>query len=109
MASNEASSSSERPHRSAAPSEYIFVDPTSIERHMRKEARRLFLLERADILLQLPDQYKRHFGHLMFWLKEKYAMPVRVMSPYDVPPGPLRARWMGRFLQVSDKQSAAQH
>lgn len=85
---------------SQSPSEYIFVDPHSIERHMRKEARKLFVLERADILIQLPDSYKRCFNHVMFWRRDKYPMPVLIVSCYDVPPGPLRSRWMARFLQV---------
>jgi hypothetical protein len=93
--SAEAAESSSR----SSPSEYIFVDPHSIERHMRKEARKLFVLERADILLQLPVNYKRSFNRVMFWMKQ-YPMPILLLSSFDIPPGPLRAQWMALFLQV---------
>jgi hypothetical protein len=99
MSADGAASKSTHRSKHASPSEYIFVDTASIERHMRREARKLFVLERADILMQLPASYKRNFGRVVFWMK-KYPMPVLCVSPYEVPPGTLRGLWVQRFLEV---------
>jgi hypothetical protein len=82
----------------AASSEYTFVTEASIERHMKRQARKLFLLERADVLLQLPSSYKRSFGRIVFLINNNN--PALIVGPYHVPPGPLRLLWMNEFLQV---------
>jgi hypothetical protein len=80
-------------------SQYIFTDENSIVRQMQQIAKNQFALERADILLHLPTSYKQRFGSMAF-LVETWVQPVLLVSPYDVPPGPLRAMWMEWFLEV---------
>lgn len=77
-------------------SQSYIANAESILEFAQGEARRSFDFERADICTQLPPSYKRAFGKVAFHKKQ----PVLVVSPFDVPPGPIRAEWMSRFLEV---------
>ena len=64
---------------------------------IRRMAKEMFEAQRDKVLSRLPDEYKRQFGQLGF---HDTQHPVLIVSPYDVPPGPVRSMWMHQFEAV---------
>ena len=72
----------------------VFVDETSIETGFRLIAEQLFAKERRLIESRLPPD---HFSAAVGFCRGK---PVQIYSPYSIPPGSLRKRWMNVFYEV---------
>ncbi len=66
----------------------------------KERPKALFEEERAKVLEQIPDECKKEFRTLGFGKWSKHYLPVMVLGPYDVPPGPLRDQWMKNFDKV---------
>jgi hypothetical protein len=67
----------------------------------RKEVKADFEARKKDILEQVPDEVKGRFRHLGFVKWSKSYLPILILSPFDVPPGPVRQQWMKMFENVS--------
>lgn len=72
---------------------------TTLEK-ARTDAKQQFEQERDAILQCLPSEYKAMFGEVVFSKWKKSWLPCLVLSPYMVPPGPIRDQWMGMFNKV---------
>ena len=81
----------------AAPPPLLFVDHDSLVRGLRQRAAAWFAAERDRVLSELPAEYRRQFGAVGFCR----GKPVQIVSPYQVPLGPLRRQWMDAFQKVS--------
>jgi len=85
---------------------------------MADDAKSKFEKERSDVLKALPDELKDYFGVIGFCMGEgdddddddkpntsasapPYMQPVLIVSPYDVPPKPIRdIYWMDAFAKA---------
>jgi hypothetical protein len=67
----------------------------------RKEVKADFEARKNDILEQVPDEVKGRFRQLGFAKWSKSYLPILILSPFDVPPGPVRQQWMKMFENVS--------
>jgi hypothetical protein len=57
--------------------------------------------EQNSVLEQLPKHVKEMFGHMGIAKFSKSSFfPAIAMSPYDVPPGPIRENWFQMFHKV---------
>ena len=75
---------------------FIFTDNQTALRHLRAEARSLFQREKELVLSKLTERHRQSFGQMGFH-KER---AVLIISPYSVPPGPVRAMWMDKLIEV---------
>lgn len=82
--------------------ELLFVNHETLERGLHRHAAALFAKERQRVLDQLPAAYRENFGAVGFCRKR----PVQIVSPYQVPLGPLRTEWMDAFCKVSTAKSS---
>jgi hypothetical protein len=57
-------------------------------------------LERVEILSSTPNHIQDVFGHLALAGRHGKADPALVLSPFSIPPGSLRDRWMAIFHEV---------
>jgi len=64
----------------------------------KQDAKVDFEEKKNAILSALPDEYKAMFGQIGF---EKSNYAVLILSPFDVPPGPVRDSWEEAFEKVS--------
>ncbi len=68
----------------------------------RNEVKKEFEAKKADILEQIPEVYKQRFRQIGFSMWSKSVIyPILILSPFDVPPGPVRQQWMKMFENVS--------
>lgn len=67
----------------------------------REAKRERFEKERDDILADVPKQVKDRFGKIFFSKWSINILPVLVLSPYSVPPGPVRNMWFDMYHKVS--------
>lgn len=70
------------------------------KRSLEFRGKAAFEQERDEILRQLPDAYKNMFGRIGFAKWSNMTLPVLILNPYDVPPRPVRAQWLGHFQNV---------
>lgn len=70
-------------------------------REGRADAKQEFELQRTEIYDTLSASYKRMFGQIIFAKWKKVYLPALVLSPYSVPPGPVRTMWMEKFEKVT--------
>jgi hypothetical protein len=66
----------------------------------REEAKMEFMELRTGVLEALSDSYKRKFGEIVFAKWKKEFLPALILSPFSVPPGPVRTLWMEKFEKV---------
>ena len=66
----------------------------------RADAKEEFESHRSDIYDVLSASYKQMFGQIIFAKWKKIYLPALVLSPYSVPPGPVRTMWMDKFEKV---------
>jgi len=90
------------------------VNIPQIIHKMADDAKSKFEKERNDVLKALPDELKNSFGTIGFTLGDvddddddeankavPYMQPVLIVSPYDVPPKPVRdIYWMDAFAKA---------
>jgi hypothetical protein len=88
-----------RPNHAAIPARIVFGSVETARRHLAVYAARAFQAERDSVLASLPLPYKGRWGK-WFVLNEGRQPYCYVLSPYHVPPGPHRTRWMEWFEQV---------
>mmetsp|Transcript_15431 Transcript_15431/g.38890 ORF Transcript_15431/g.38890 Transcript_15431/m.38890 type:complete len:207 (+) Transcript_15431:212-832(+) len=75
---------------------------------MADTAKAKFEKERNDVLKALPDELKESFGQIGFCPSdedddetEPFMQPILIVSPYDVPPKPIRdIYWMDAFSKA---------
>ena len=76
---------------------------------MMETAKSKFEAERKQILSDLPDSIKSMFGTIGFAaaeFDENEIVPVLVMSPYDVPPKPVRdVYWFDQYSKAKRSKS----
>jgi len=75
---------------------YMFIDEDSISQGWRSLAKAMVENEQNHILKTL-DANTNKFNTVGFCKEQS----VQIISPFLVPPGPLRAQWMESFLDVS--------
>ena len=66
----------------------------------RADAQREFEMERARVLDALSPEYRSRIGQIVFAKWKKESLPALILSPYSVPPGPVRTLWMNKFEKV---------
>lgn len=66
----------------------------------RAEAKREFEEERARVLDSLSESYRNMIGQIVFAKWKKESLPALILSPFSVPPGPVRTLWMNKFEKV---------
>lgn len=66
----------------------------------KEETKKIFEIERAEILESLPESVKRLFGQIGFAKFGKHVYGVLVLNPYDVPPGNARFEWLDTYQKV---------
>jgi hypothetical protein len=64
-------------------------------------AQKKFEEERDAVLASIPESYRALFGQIGFYPWSKSLLPVLIVSPYDVPPSPVRKQWLEMFNKVS--------
>jgi hypothetical protein len=67
----------------------------------REIAQKKFEDERDAVLASIPESYRALFGQIGFYPWSKSLLPVLIVSPYDVPPEPVRKQWLEMFNKVS--------
>lgn len=67
-----------------------------------KQATKLGLesMDEEEVLAQVPDSMKELFGQVGFAKWTRLQLPALVLSPYKVPPGPVRKSWLDQFHMV---------
>jgi len=75
---------------------YMFVDEESVGGGWRRLAAGIAAREQEQILLRLGETNASKFNTVGFCQDR----PVQILSPFSVPPGPLRRAWMEQFLEV---------
>ena len=70
-------------------------------REGRADAKMEFESQRSDIYNALSPSYKQMFGQIVFAKWKKIYLPALILSPYSVPPGPVRTMWMDKFEKVT--------
>jgi hypothetical protein len=66
----------------------------------RAEAKREFEEERARVMDTLSESYRNMIGQIVFAKWKKESLPALILSPFSVPPGPVRTLWMNKFEKV---------
>lgn len=61
----------------------------------------VFEKERDEILSEIPESIKARFGQVYFSKWSGNTIPVLVLNPFHVPPGPVRDTWYTMFEKVS--------
>jgi hypothetical protein len=67
----------------------------------REIAQKKFEEERDAVLASIPESYRALFGQIGFYPWSKSLLPVLIVSPFDVPPSPVRKQWLEMFNKVS--------
>ena len=70
-------------------------------REGRADAKHEFEQQRDEVFQTLSASYQQMFGQIIFAKWKKGYLPALVLSPYSVPPGPVRTMWMDKFEKVS--------
>jgi hypothetical protein len=98
----------------------VFANVDTAKRHLAVYAARAFHAERSAVLEALPDPHKSRWGkwcvlddddddatsnHVHGRRRSATTTFGYVLSPYDVPPGTHRTRWMEWFEQVRAKRT----
>ena len=83
-----------------APSKQL--TPAQIER--RKEKKELFEKERDEILDEIPASVKERFGQIYFSKWGGNFLPCLALSPFSVPPGPVRDMWYTMYDKVGSSR-----
>jgi len=65
------------------------------------DAKKEFEKLKAETLSAIPETYKSMFGQIGFTKWKKEMIPVLILSPFDVSPGPVRDGWLQMFERVS--------
>jgi hypothetical protein len=60
-----------------------------------------FEAEREEVLSGVPDHVKERFGQIFYAKWSSQTLPVLLLNPYSVPPGPMRHEWFAMFDKVS--------
>ena len=68
---------------------------------MKKE----FEETKKQILDDIPESYKAGFREIGFVKWQKDWLPVLVVSPFDIPQGPVRDTWIQMYERVSSAKS----
>jgi hypothetical protein len=66
----------------------------------RKEPQQELESQRQTIYNTLAPSYKQMFQTIVFAKWKKVYLPALILSPYSVPPGPVRTSWMERYEKV---------
>jgi hypothetical protein len=86
----------EQPPAVAGVPPLVFARPETAREHLAAHASAAFRAEKEHVTGSLPRSYRASWGT---WMVHD-GRPCYVLSPYDVPPGPDRALWMDRFVEV---------
>ena len=72
-----------------------------LSEELRMESFTAYLAQKADVLEQVPECHKKHWGRIMFgrWKADQWR-PVLVLGPFQVRPD-LRDTWMKMFETAS--------
>ena len=70
-------------------------------REGRADAKHEFEQQRDEVFQTLSASYQQMFGQIIFAKWKKGYLPALVLSPYSVPPGPVRTMWMEKFEKVT--------
>lgn len=65
-----------------------------------EEDRRKFEEARDLILADVPESVKDRFGEICFAKWGREVLPVLVLSPYSVPPGGVRDKWLAMYFKT---------
>jgi hypothetical protein len=65
------------------------------------ERKATFEVEREEVLSGVPDHVKERFGQIFYAKWSSQTLPVLLLNPYSVPPGPMRHEWFAMFDKVS--------
>mmetsp|Transcript_23674 Transcript_23674/g.55871 ORF Transcript_23674/g.55871 Transcript_23674/m.55871 type:complete len:987 (-) Transcript_23674:1196-4156(-) len=68
----------------------------------REDARRELEDEKEEIFRRVPRNIQGMWGQVGFAKWNKSYLPVLNLSPYDVPPGPVRQMWMEMFEKMRE-------
>ncbi|CAJ1961073.1 unnamed protein product [Cylindrotheca closterium] len=72
------------------------IDLTPRQLQMKEK----FEKRKQEVLDSLPGEVKSKFGQQFFAKWAKSPLPVLVLSPYNVPPGPVRDMWFDMYEKV---------
>jgi len=75
----------------------FFLDEGSIRKFVQQTMTNQFAAEKKRTLECLPLEYRNRFHTMGFYGGDR--RPVQILSPYDLPPGPLRRTWLEVFSQ----------
>jgi hypothetical protein len=73
-------------------------DAASQARWLKRKA--AFEKLRDDVLNDVPEQVKEKYGQIGFSKWGKVFIPVLIMNPFHVPPGPVRETWFDMYEKV---------
>lgn len=74
---------------------------------VKEDAKRYFEANRDAVLATLPEHLKSLFNQNGFAMWRKKYLPVRVLSPYSLPPGDARDLWFKTYEKVRRRVDAA--
>lgn len=83
-------------------------DIPAIISNMSKVAKAKLEKEKAQVLKVLPDEIKGFFGSIGFVANDEGSVmqPILIVSPYDVPPKPVRdIYWMDAFSKAKGSKA----
>jgi len=99
------SSSTNNAVSSARHENFMFMDQTSVVQGWRTLVAKVLAKEKQHIVCALGETNASKFNKVGFCLKR----PVQILSPFAVPPGPLRRAWINQFLEVRAKEWRARN
>ena len=78
----------------------IMVDEKSVEDGFTTAVKAITAEERKKVLKELPELYVKSFGGLGFC----NGRPAQIISPFEVPLGSLRRKWVDKCSEVREPQ-----
>lgn len=81
----------------------VFVDEDSLKQGLHSLMEQAFVEEQKRLLSLLPAPYVAILNTIGFCR----GIPVCILSPYAVPPGPLRKNWVDAFQNVRKRRASS--
>ena len=70
------------------------------QERLLEERKQQFEEDRDEILRNIPKDSRKQFKELGFGKWNRDWLPVMILGPYDVAPGPVRDQWMSMAEKV---------
>jgi len=70
------------------------VNPLTVYRATSVKTQADFCALKDKVLACIPDSIQKNFNQVGFFDASEYHFPVLALGPFDIPPGPVRNKWL---------------